>query len=97
MDTLQTEKLLIAEDKISNSIEISIRDEDYTLGCALVDELQRRSEVAFTAYKIPHPLQNILKVKVTAETIENKPVELVKSSLDNLIQDCDTLFSYIYK
>lgn len=97
MDTLQKQKVTITEDKLSNSIEISIRDEDYTLGCPLVDELQKKKEVSFAAYKIPHPLQNILKVKVTAEKAEEKPLLLVKSSLDNLIKDCETLLSYIHK
>lgn len=95
MDTLQTEKLTVSEEKISNSIELSIRDEDYTLGCALVDELHKKKEVAFAAYKIPHPLQNILKVKVSAEHPDDKPIRLVKEALDNLIQDCDTLLSHL--
>ncbi|KAI5190200.1 DNA-directed RNA polymerase II subunit RPB11 [Nematocida minor] len=97
MDTLQANKLVISEDKMANSIEMSIRDEDHTLGNALVSELQKKEGVMFAAYKIPHPLQNILKVKVAAENTEDKPVELVKSCLDDLIRDCETMLTHIYK
>ncbi|EIJ88624.1 DNA-directed RNA polymerase II subunit RPB11 [Nematocida parisii] len=97
MDTLQTHKVVITEDKLSNSIEISIRDEDHTIGNALASELQKEKDVSFSAYKIPHPLQNILKVKVVVEKSEDRPIEFVKASLDHLISDCDSMLSQIYK
>ncbi|KAH9385386.1 DNA-directed RNA polymerase II subunit RPB11 [Nematocida major] len=97
MDTLQTQKIVITEDKTANSIEMSIRDEDHTLGNAIVSELQTTEGIAFAAYKIPHPLQNILKVKVTAEQGQERPVEFVKACLDSLIRDCDTMLSRVYR
>lgn len=97
MDTLQTQKVLVTEDKISNSVELSIRDEDHTLGNAIVAEMQNTKGVAFAAYKIPHPLQNILKIKIATENTEDRPIDFLKTSLDTLIRDCDTMLSSIYK
>ncbi|KAI5132887.1 DNA-directed RNA polymerase II subunit RPB11 [Nematocida ausubeli] len=97
MDTLQTHKVVITEDKLANSIELSIRDEDHTIGNALASELQKNEDVAFAAYKIPHPLQNILKVKVVVDKSEDRPIDFVKASLDSLINDCESMLSQIYK
>ncbi|KAI5180862.1 DNA-directed RNA polymerase II subunit RPB11 [Nematocida sp. AWRm80] len=90
MDTLQVQKIQIAEDKMSNSIEMSIKDENHTLGNILSNKLQSREEVLFAAYKIPHPLQNILKIKVTTES-NTSPIESVKESLEELIRECESI------
>ncbi|KAI5192011.1 DNA-directed RNA polymerase II subunit RPB11 [Nematocida sp. AWRm77] len=91
MDTLQKSKVVIAENKMNNQIEMSIRDEDHTLGNVLVTELQQREGVVFAAYKIPHPLQNILQVKVALESTEDSPVDAVKDVLKKLKRDCETI------
>ncbi|OAG31738.1 DNA-directed RNA polymerase II subunit RPB11 [Nematocida displodere] len=93
MDTLQKEKIVIVEDKIANSIELLIRDEDHTLGNVLTSELLRREDVAFAAYKIPHPLQNIMKLKVSLEHTSKTPVDAVKETLASLKEDCDALLA----
>lgn len=96
METLQKSKVVITEDKLSNSIEMSIRDETHTIGNLLSSSLQEKKEVLFAAYKIPHPLQNILKVKVALkEGVEESPVALVRASLEELMEQCDSLLSSI--
>lgn len=96
MDPLQKRKVVIKEDKINNSIEMSIRNETHTLGNALCSELQRMEHVSFAAYKIPHPLQNILKIKVVVkEEMDEHPVEVVKSALQRLVGECETLLSMV--
>ena len=91
MDTLQKSKVVITENKMNNQIEMSIKDEDHTLGNALVTELQGRKGVAFAGYKVPHPLQNILKVKVALESADESPVEAVKDALSNLKRECEAI------
>ncbi|KAI5170634.1 DNA-directed RNA polymerase II subunit RPB11 [Nematocida sp. LUAm3] len=96
MDTLQKNKVIITEDKLSNSIELSIRDETHTLGNLLASTLQEDEQVAFSAYKIPHPLQNILKVKVALkEGVDESPVVIVRSALERLINECDSLLASV--
>ncbi|KAI5185285.1 DNA-directed RNA polymerase II subunit RPB11 [Nematocida homosporus] len=90
--TSSSAKVRLIEDKMTNSIELQITDEDHTLGNALTAELQAIPGVVFAAYKIPHPLQNILKLKVSlSETAEDRPLELVKQALSNLVAQCDSL------
>ena len=92
MNTEQRSKVTVTEDKMANSIEMNIRDETHTLGNALVSELLLVPNVSFAAYKIPHPLQNLLKVKVSLkEGAEEHPLERVKSTIERLIGECDSL------
>jgi len=90
MDTLQKSKAVISEDKMNNSIEISIKDEEHTLGNLLATELQNTEHVTFAAYKVPHPLQNILKVRIEVEG-ERSPLDSVKTALEKIKRNCESL------
>ena len=66
-----------AEDKLANSIEVVVRNEGHTLGNLLASELQEDPEVSFSAYKIPHPLESLMKLKVAVASTRYSPIEVL--------------------
>lgn len=95
MDTLQKAKIVVAEDKLANMMELSVKDEGHTLGNLLATELQKDPEVSFAAYKIPHPLQNIMKLKVAVEGGVSTPSEALVRTARKLRNDCMLLYACI--
>ncbi|EER02672.1 DNA-directed RNA polymerase II, putative [Perkinsus marinus ATCC 50983] len=64
--------------------------EDHTAAHALRSELLRNRQVKFAGYKVPHPLENklLMRVQVTSQTT---PVEAMKEALKSLRSKGDQL------
>ncbi|KAI3633819.1 hypothetical protein MIR68_008151 [Amoeboaphelidium protococcarum] len=70
-------KITVKQDiKIPNAATFEIQREDHTLGNVLREYLLQNPKVLFAAYKMPHPLNPWieLKVQVTADTTPRKAV-----------------------
>ena len=50
--------------KITNFATITIREEDHTLGNIVRQQLLRDRRVRFAGYRKPHPLFDLLEVKI---------------------------------
>jgi DNA-directed RNA polymerase subunit L len=62
--------------KMVNSVTYRIPLEDHTVGDLLRIYLLKNSEVKFAGYRVPHPLDDMLEVKVqTASEDTNKTVK----------------------
>lgn len=80
---------LVGEDE--KSLTFILRDEDHTLGNSLRYVLARNPDVKFCGYSIPHPSENILKIRV--ETFTAPAVEAFTKGLIDLRSMADHLKS----
>jgi DNA-directed RNA polymerase II subunit RPB11 len=76
--------------KIANAATFVIQREDHTVGDPLVMQLHEDLDVAFAAYKIPHPLEYLLLVKVrtnqrsSPEKAYNEAIECLKYEIKSM-------------
>ena len=75
--------VVIKDSKIQNAGTFYFTKEDHTLGNALRMSLLRDKDVRFAGYRMPHPLQTVLEVKVQTNG-EATPIQAVISSLQAL-------------
>lgn len=73
---------IIDNDKTLNSATYKIEIEDHTLGDLIRIFLLKNEEVKFAGYRLPHPLENILEIKV--QTNEKHPNAAMKTTLAQL-------------
>lgn len=76
---------IIENEKLVNSVTYKFEIEDHTLGDLLRIFLLKNEEVKFAGYKVPHPLENILEIKV--QTNEKHPNMAMKATLSKLQKD----------
>ena len=69
---------------------ITIQQEDHTLGNLVRQALLRDRKTRFAGYRKPHPLFDLVEIKVQTNG-EVRPYELVKESCDNLERHCDQM------
>lgn len=76
----------------TNTLNIKIREEGHTLGNILAERLYSDPRCTFSAYKVPHPLEELLELKVTAQ--KDTPVLLlVKETLEKIEIDFEKLLN----
>jgi DNA-directed RNA polymerase II subunit RPB11 len=68
--------------------------EDHTVGHALRKQLLKNPNVIFAGYKIPHPLEHKLVMRVQVN--RDSPVEAMKLALRQLIETTDRLETSIH-
>lgn len=68
--------------KMVNSVTYRIPLEDHTVGDLLRIYLLKNKEVKFAGYRVPHPLDDILEVKVQTSTEDTN--KIVKDTLRSL-------------
>ncbi|CAG8464024.1 12940_t:CDS:2, partial [Acaulospora colombiana] len=82
-----TKKMTITPDpKVENGATFDILREDHTMGNLIRSKLLEEPQVTFAGYKVPHPLEYnvVLKVQTTADT---KPEMMVAKALNDLITE----------
>ncbi|ADV20457.1 DNA-directed RNA polymerase ii 13.3 kDa polypeptide, putative [Cryptococcus gattii WM276] len=78
--------LTITEDpKLPNASTIVIRRQDHTLGNMLRAQLMLDPTVLFAGYKVPHPLENDILLKIQTDERSN-PAEALKRACHELIR-----------
>ncbi|POG66697.1 DNA-directed RNA polymerase [Rhizophagus irregularis DAOM 181602=DAOM 197198] len=72
--------------KVQNAATFEIFREDHTMGNVIRHKLLQEPQVIFAGYKIPHPLEHnvIIRVQTTNET---KPEAMVAKALNDLITE----------
>jgi DNA-directed RNA polymerase II subunit RPB11 len=73
---------IIKGQKMVNSVTYKIPLEDHTVGDILRIYLLKNSEVKFAGYRVPHPLEDVLEVKVQTSSEDTNKV--VKETLKKL-------------
>jgi DNA-directed RNA polymerase II subunit RPB11 len=75
--------------KMVNSVTYRIPLEDHTVGDLLRIYLLKNAEVKFAGYRVPHPLDDVLEVKV--QTAAEDTGKTVRDTLRRLQMDLFTL------
>ena len=77
--------------RVQNAATMVIEREDHTLGNLLRMQLLADKEVLFAGYRVPHPLEPAIQVKVQTRTENPGPSQVTASALGNLINEVQTL------
>jgi len=88
------EKLIAEEDtKIEGATNFTITKEDHTIGNPLRVQLLRDPSVLFAGYRLPHPLETKLQIKIQTKSTSNPQLALTDaiSSLKNEFQRLDNV------
>jgi DNA-directed RNA polymerase subunit L len=67
-------------------IDITIENEDHTLGNIMQEYLLSHNSIIFAAYNVPHPLEKKLKISYIAKNSEESK-KIFIDSIDNAIND----------
>jgi DNA-directed RNA polymerase II subunit RPB11 len=85
-------KVVIVKDaKLPNAASFFISKEDHTLGNVLRHSLLRDRDVKFVGYRMMHPLQNVLEIKVQTHSDGASPLNAMISSLEALRNEFELL------
>tara|TARA_B100001248_G_scaffold260222_2_gene247868 strand:- start:4818 stop:5672 length:855 start_codon:yes stop_codon:yes gene_type:complete len=71
-----------------NFIEFKIENENHTLGCLFVHELQKLKDIEYAAYKMEHPSINNIEISIT--TNGSKNIKDVTNQVYKKLQDMFT-------
>ncbi|XP_062509569.1 DNA-directed RNA polymerase II subunit RPB11-like [Corticium candelabrum] len=89
---LDGEKKIVMEKdtKVPNAASFIINKEDHSLGNLLRGQLLRDPQVLFAGYKVPHPLEHrvVLRVQTTSEY---SPQEAFSNAITDLISEISLL------
>eukprot|EP01017_Pseudomicrothorax_dubius_P041162 TRINITY_DN6557_c0_g2_i4.p1 TRINITY_DN6557_c0_g2~~TRINITY_DN6557_c0_g2_i4.p1 ORF type:complete len:128 (+),score=33.66 TRINITY_DN6557_c0_g2_i4:72-455(+) len=89
-DLLGKSKLEYAQDtKIPNAGTFTIYKEDHTLGNLVRVQLLQDRNTKFAGYRMPHPLENKVEIKVQTDGTRN-PHAVLLDSLNNLTKTLDS-------
>mmetsp|Transcript_16875 Transcript_16875/g.30100 ORF Transcript_16875/g.30100 Transcript_16875/m.30100 type:complete len:117 (-) Transcript_16875:27-377(-) len=69
--------------KMQNAATVEIQREDHTIGNIVRMQLHRDNDVNFAGYRIPHPLEHRLEIKVQTNG-EITPIQAVSSAMSDL-------------
>ncbi|EJW03550.1 hypothetical protein EDEG_02134 [Edhazardia aedis USNM 41457] len=89
-NSMNTQRKLnvIRDQTASNTVELEIHGETHTLGNILADRLLQDTRCVFAAYKVPHPLEEKVMVRVTSA--KNCDVmELINDALMSLSSEIE--------
>ncbi|XP_077210302.1 DNA-directed RNA polymerase, RBP11-like protein [Tasmannia lanceolata] len=78
--------------KIINAASFTIEREDHTVGNILRMQLHRDPDVLFAGYKLPHPLQYKIIVRIHT-TSRSSPTQAYKQSINDLDKELNHLKS----
>ncbi|CAG8484027.1 10172_t:CDS:2 [Diversispora eburnea] len=76
--------------KVENGATFDILREDHTMGNLIRSKLLEESQVTFAGYKVPHPLEHNVVLKVQT-TLDTKPEMMVAKALNDLITEVSYL------
>ena len=86
------QKVTITPDtKVPNAATLVIEREDHTLGNILRMQMLEDKEVTFSGYRVQHPLEPAIQVKVQTRSENPGPVKAVEDSLGHLLKELGTI------
>ncbi|KAI9472654.1 DNA-directed RNA polymerase II core subunit [Coemansia sp. RSA 989] len=75
---------LLKDSKMANCIQFNIQREDHTIANILRYKLLQHPQVLFAAYRMPHPLEYYVELKVQT-TSRTTPVDVMKEAIESLM------------
>ncbi|XP_020577927.1 DNA-directed RNA polymerases II, IV and V subunit 11 [Phalaenopsis equestris] len=76
--------------KIVNAASFTVEREDHTIGNILRMQLHRDPNVLFAGYKLPHPLQYKIIIRIHT-TSQSSPTQAYTQAIDDLDRELDHL------
>eukprot|EP00413_Alexandrium_margalefii_P003545 CAMPEP_0204519412 /NCGR_PEP_ID=MMETSP0661-20131031/4720_1 /ASSEMBLY_ACC=CAM_ASM_000606 /TAXON_ID=109239 /ORGANISM="Alexandrium margalefi, Strain AMGDE01CS-322" /LENGTH=222 /DNA_ID=CAMNT_0051524913 /DNA_START=91 /DNA_END=755 /DNA_ORIENTATION=+ len=78
------------DEKVPNAVTYHVWLEDHTLGNLLRMELLRNESVLFAGYKVPHPLNHMIELRV--QTLPKTSPEIaLRHAIANLKEECKSM------
>ncbi|KAL3901124.1 MAG: hypothetical protein SGCHY_000844 [Lobulomycetales sp.] len=74
----------VRDQKIRDAGTFTILREDHTLANLLRSQLLTNPKVLFCGYKVPHPLDNLVEIKIQT-TSDTDPMTVMRNEVDALI------------
>ena len=71
-----------------NSYLFTVYHEDHTIGNLITSQLLTEDRVLFAGYRIEHPLQDMIKIRVTVSDNVDRPGDMFRNAISDL---CDNL------
>ena len=85
-------KIQVEKDtKVPNAVVFTISKEDHTLANMLRSQLLKDPQVIFAGYKIPHPLENKVILRVQTAGHDYSPIQAMENAIKDLIFEMDML------
>lgn len=79
------------DDGVSNCYRFTIDREDHTVGNLLTEQLLTEERVLFAGYRIHHPLDDWIYIRVDVSDAIEHPADLVKDTVKQLQDDISAL------
>ncbi|KAH7424448.1 hypothetical protein KP509_11G009300 [Ceratopteris richardii] len=76
--------------KIMNAATFTVQREDHTIGNIIRMQLHRDPNVLFSGYKLPHPLQYKVLIKIQT-TSQSSPMQAYNQAINDLDKELDCL------
>jgi DNA-directed RNA polymerase II subunit RPB11 len=76
--------------KVMNAATFTVEREDHTIGNVIRMQLHRDPSVLFAGYKLPHPLQYRLVLKIQT-TSQSSPMQAYNLAITDLTKELDHL------
>lgn len=83
--------------KVPNAVVFTILKEDHTLANMLRAQLLKDPHVIFAGYKIPHPLEHKVILRVQTTEQDYTPVHAMENAIKDLIFEMDLLEEHVRK
>lgn len=78
------------DEKVPDACLFRVFLEDHTIGNSLRMELLRNEEVIFAAYRVPHPYNHTIEIRVQT-TAKSSPELAMKRAIKNLRAECSSM------
>eukprot|EP00729_Bicosta_minor_P016665 gene16665-25622_t len=84
IDSAEEKVSMKADPKLLNAATFTIAKEDHTLGNLLATQLLHDPKVLYAGYKVPHPLENHIELKIQTTT-DYTPHEALQTAITDCI------------
>jgi len=82
--------MITPDTKVQNAVTMVVEREDHTLGNMLRMQLLEDRDVLFSGYRVPHPLEPAIQVKVQTGSEIPGPTQAVEAALGSLLGELKT-------
>ena len=79
-----------------NSIDVTIKDESHTIAAPLIERMNFDPNCVFSAYKISHPADDFVNLKIQGNEFRNAK-DILETTLRSIINDLDDLVAQVLK
>ncbi|KAJ1499808.1 DNA-directed RNA polymerase II core subunit, partial [Coelomomyces lativittatus] len=80
----------IPDTRLQNAATFEIQREDHTLGALLTAALLKDKRVLFAGYKVPHPLEHLIQVRVQT-TDKTTPTQALQTAIESIINEISSI------